>query len=234
MFWAAVLRGIETTFRWESAIAAALYFILIWVPIALTMIWVGDRTRRGLIATVVLFPTYQLIAVLTVTWMMAPIILAISDDAAWTAPWKLLISTPASFFGVLGAMVLGSICTMLVPLLGAFSTFVTLVEGGISVSCAASFMCENIPRFSHVKLTRIPTLWQGIGFMLAGAATMCVGALVYIVVKRIVRRMRSSSLWLREDDNSEGDILAKVVIGYLGLVPVFMYGAWLGQQMIRR
>ena len=96
MFWHCVRDGLRVLLHWETYVAGLEYFAIVFVSlIALVLLWakIEDRTMITKIVVgssgIFVMSVARTIAAAIFVLTLSPIILGVSDDAAWSFPWRL-------------------------------------------------------------------------------------------------------------------------------------------------
>lgn len=226
MFWNAVWGGTKVLFHWESALAAVIYFALFLAPIAAAGKLAEKRPGLGCATQLLVLPFTQVFATLVVTWMLSPIILGLSDDAAWSLPWRALTRDPGYVIKVVFGATIATLAAAFVPVLGQMPTFLSLVSTGFVIAAVAVALQRSVPELAGLSLDLVPGFWVTIGFVFFGALAFMLGTGVIA----LIAGFRASRDPESPIEASQPDPLAMASASLLGLVPGFMYGAWLGLQ----
>lgn len=224
MFWDAVVGGLKVLTHWQTYVAGLEYLAIYMIP----MVGIGIIMQSGNKAAVnigclsmVLLPILQVAALIVFVLTMGPIILGISDQAAWTFPFQLIGVMPFAFLKLVGVITVAAFILAFVPIFGRFQSLHTLLLGALTLAFVLTLLESAIPGAASLKVRFWPGFWFLIGLLVVGVLMSWVGLMV-------------SALLATAFENVTGG-LAQLFIyplaAIFGFIPVFMYGAWLGAQL---
>ena len=225
MFWDSVIAGLMVLTYWETYIAGIEYLAIVLVPIAI----VGLVTRRNDSATAAfgclgmfIFPIFQLVGIIVFTLTLAPIILGIGADAAWTLPWTVITLAPGQFLKLLGVLFLTTFILALIPFINSLDSLGTLVLSAIALMFVVGLIDTINPGFIQEGAEVIPGFWFCVGLLLVGGVMTWIGIMIpawLITVTHLA------------DDEGMVALVMPFFGAIFGFIPAFMYGAWLGAQL---
>ena len=226
MFWDSVLGGLKVFTFWETYAAGLLYLLMLILPLVIVG-WRMQQTENagaamaGGCLSMLLMPAVQVAAMAILVLTLAPIILGFGEDAMWAFPWQVITNAPGAFLKLVGTMLVATIVIAFVPLLGQLQSVSTLILGGIALTFLLGILDSANPGFVTGRVDLIPGFFFAVGLIVVGGALSFVGILAAGAIAAVV------------DPHEEGlgQLLMMPVGAVLGLVPVFIYGAWLGLQL---
>src|SRR2546430_2574175 len=137
MFWDAVVGGLKVLTFWETYVAALEYLALFVGPLILVGLATekGGEKSEGVVGclSMLIIPVLQVAAIAVFVLTLAPIILDVAEDAAWSLPWKFITLAPGVFLQLLGILIVAAVVLNFVPFLGQLRSLQTLVLGGITL-----------------------------------------------------------------------------------------------------
>lgn len=221
MFWDSVVGGLNLLTFWETYVAGLEYLVLFMGPMVLISL-VAQRTINAVgCLGVLVMPVFQAVAIAVFVLTLAPIIFGLSEDAAWSFPWRLIGLAPGRFFLLVGVLVLAAGALTVIPFLGQLQSLHTLVLGGIALVFVLGILKSVNPDLVSGKLDVTPGFWFTVGLLVIGAIMAWVGIMVVALVAAAVEGTMEGF----------GQLLVFPVAAIFGFIPVFMYGAWLGGQL---
>ena len=149
MFLDTIISGIRTLTYWEVYAATVEYLLIYMIP----MFIFGSILDRGNDGFQVLFGClsmfilafFQISATIIFILTLSPIILGISEDAAWSFPWIVIYLVPGEFLKWAGILVVANIVLTFIPIFGKWNSFQTLILGGISLVSVVGFIDSISP-----------------------------------------------------------------------------------------
>lgn len=226
MFWQSVLSGLSVLGYWETYAAAALY-LAIWIIPAIVIGTLVESetpvgTGLGCLGGLMLLPL-QVFASAIFVLSLFPIILHLSGDATWSFPWLLIIHDFWGFLKMVGLMILGGFIVSLIPMIGTFSVVVNLVIHSIALISILALFQKVEPTLGLDQLQLFPGIGFTIGILIVSGITTYLGLLLIGVITVFFEaRMRVDlTEWL-----------GLLTGGLLGFIPLFIFGRWLGMQIM--
>src|SRR6266511_961345 len=186
----------------------------------------GGEKSEGVVGCLgmLIIPVLQVAALAVFVLTLAPIILDVAEDAAWSLPWKFITLTPGVSLQLLGILIVAAVLLNFVPFLGQLRSLQTLLLGGIALASFALGIVKSVnPELASGKLDLIPGIWFTVGLLIVGAIMNWVGLLVAAL---LVAAIDSAS----EKGGKLGELIMYPVAAIFGFIPIFIYGAWLGVQ----
>ncbi len=228
-FWNAVVGGLKVLTFWETYVAALEYLALFMGPMILVGLAMekGGEKSEGVVGCLgmLIIPVLQVAALAVFVLTLAPIILDVAEDAAWSLPWKFITLTPGVSLQLLGILIVAAVLLNFVPFLGQLRSLQTLLLGGIALASFALGIVKSVnPELASGKLDLIPGIWFTVGLLIVGAIMNWVGLLVAAL---LVAAIDSAS----EKGGKFGELIMYPVAAIFGFIPIFIYGAWLGVQL---
>lgn len=229
MFWDSIFAGLKVLVYWETYVAGLAYLAIYTIPImaataaADRKMYTTGRVTNGCFV-VVLTPLLQMTATLVFVLILTPIILGLSEDAAWDFPWVLLIVDPGTFFKLVGILLVSIVLLMLIPFMAsqALSTFIL---GGTILIFALRILGFVDPDVANKLTDFIPDFWFSIGLIITAGITYWAGIVVTMGIANGIRLLINP----RADEDSIMPFILPIGIVFQ-FIPVFIYGAWLGLQ----
>jgi hypothetical protein len=171
--------------------------------------------------SILLLPFLQVAALIDFVLTMWPIILGISDQAAWAFPFQLIGTEPIGFLKLVGIMTVVAIIFAFVPIFGRFQSIQTLLLGVLTLGFVLVLVESAFPNTLSRDFQFWPGFWFMIGLLVVGAMMSWIGLIV------------SALLATPLESVAEGfsQILIFPLAAIFGFIPVFMYGSWLGAQL---
>lgn len=230
MFWNAVSEGLATFAHWETWVCIVVLLLATGLP-RLLVLRSDDRSERFKVTAVILamaLPVIQALAMTLLVLTLSPLIFGLDKQAAWAYPWTAVADTPVPLLKMLVAVLAAWVLAHFIPWLGQQSAFHTCAAG----VAALVFAIKLVDASNAVPVMGRVAFWPGYGYAIGGLA---VGALLLACASWL-------SAWLAARDqaahsehpHTQAAPRGAVFFGMeaiLGLVPVFIYGAWLGEQM---
>jgi hypothetical protein len=224
MFWNYVLGGLRVLTFWQTYVAAVEYLAIFMVPmglVGLRMAGSESRARATGCLGMLLLPALQVAAVAVFILTLAPIILGLSDSAAWSFPWTVILFAPVVFLKLLGVLVVAFVLLAFVPFLGQLASLQTLVQGAIVLIFALAVLRSGDPALAAIRLDVVPGFWLTLGILVVGALMSWVGIMVAAL----------AATFLEATNEGLGQFITIPLGALFGFLPVFIYGAWLGAQL---
>ncbi|MEQ1718606.1 MAG: hypothetical protein ABL907_21910 [Hyphomicrobium sp.] len=210
--------------HWQTYAAGLLFLLLSMGPMVLIGLTMEKAGRAGGAVgclSMLAMPFFQTFALIVFVLTLSPILLGLSNDAAWSFPWMLTAEAPWTMTKFVGKLLLVALVLAFIPLIGRIQSLHTLLLGGIALAS----VIEIIGTIYPVIAAKNVTLWPGFLFLvgllvlsalMAWLGMMAVALLVTIVEARF---------------EGIGQILVFPVAAVFGFIPLFIYGAWLGAQL---
>lgn len=230
MFWESVLDGFKLFTHWETYAAGILFAALVAVPNVLSAFVLQKGGAVGCLTVILIDPILRAFPTLIFVLTMFPIILGLSEDAAWSFPWLLLYHDPWAMFKIVLLLVGASIVLGFIPLLGQMLSLNALLLGGIALVISLGALKKVNPSLPLERLDLLPGFFQIIGFIVISAVATWLGVLSTLITAWFVTAIASRG-YLDEPNNPAIQIITFLIAPVFGFIPVFIYGAWLGNQL---
>ena len=121
MFWDSVVAGLNVLTYWETYAAGLEYIAIVLTPRFVMGSIMEKGERAGAVVgcmSMIVLPILQVLAMTVFVFTLAPIILGMNGDAAWSFPWTAMFAAPEAFFKMVGMLVVAAIVLSFIPLLG--------------------------------------------------------------------------------------------------------------------
>jgi hypothetical protein len=224
MFWPSVFTGLGAFLHWQTYVAGTMVSVLIFGSMALMgVIGMGAGKAAGAVGclSMLLLPLVQAFSTVVFIFSLAPILLGISEDAAWSFPWSLALGDPWWMTKFLAALVFASVFFGIVPILGQLQSLQSLILGTIALAVVVTMLGQAYTEVASKDIHYWPGGWFVIGLVLISSALTWVALMTASIVSAIV------------DARAEGygKVVAAPLAAVIGYIPVFIYAAWLGTQL---
>lgn len=170
------------------------------------------------------FPVLQAAATIIYVLTLAPIMLGFSDEAAWRLPWAIAAAAPGSFLALVGVLIAVSIGLSLIPVLGRSGTLNTLAVGGVVLTYLLRNLGQIYPGIISRVTSFIPGFWFTVGLLVVSGGLSLVGTMAIGLVV----------VGTGMEEKGIDQLVFHPVAAVFGFIPVFIYGAWLGGQILGR
>ncbi len=230
VFWESVLDGFRLFTHWETYAAGILFAGLVAIPNVLSAFVLARGGAVGCLTVLVIDPVLRAFPTLIFVFTMLPILIGISDDAAWTFPWLFLYHEPWAMFKAILLLVGASIVLGFIPLLGRMVSLYALLLGGIALVISLGALKKVNPSLPLERLDLLPGFFQIIGFIVISAVATWLGMLSTFVTAWIITAIASRG-YFDEPNNPAIQIVTFLIAPVFGFIPVLIYGAWLGNQL---
>ncbi|MBN2124869.1 MAG: hypothetical protein JW821_11290 [Deltaproteobacteria bacterium] len=223
MFWTSIIGGLKVLTFWE-VYAAAFIFTVISVGPMFIFGLIGQKNEAvGCLGGMLIAPIFQALATIIFVFTLFPILLGFAEDAAWSFPWKILFSSPWPMIKASFIIIIATIALAFIPLLGQIQSLHTFASGAISLIMVLGILHSAYPNIPIQKISIMPGFLTIIGFLfIAGVVSWASTMLVAVIATAL-------------GDSAE-DYTALIAIplgGVFGFIPVFIYGAYIGNQLMR-
>lgn len=212
MFWGALASAFKILTYWETYVAGIEYLLVSLIPLYGFGLFVKRNKQFAVPAGCLSMfgaPILQVVAVLVLVLTLSPIILGISNNAAWSFPFVWMISAPVGFFFLALSLVAIGIMLLIIPV----DSLAMVVMSGVALS--------RILKMADAHVSYIPGFWFSVGLIIIGVGMSWLGR--FIAAGLLVA--------LDKSNNDNNTILVLPIATVFNFFPVFMYGAWLGQQL---
>lgn len=225
MFWDSVIAGLKVLTFWETYVAGLMYLAIFFIPMIVVGLIMEKNEGAGALTgclSMLLMPVVQVAAMAVMILTLSPIIFGFGEDAAWSFPWELMTLEPGAFFKLVGVLVVAAIILAFIPILGQLQSLQALVLGAIALIFVLGIIDSTNPGIVKGNVVFLPGFWFSIGLIIIGGILSSVGIMVAALVV--------TALDLTQE--GIGQIIMFPIAAIFGFVPVFIYGAWLGAQIM--
>lgn len=152
---------------------------------------------------------------------LSPVILGVSDNANWLAPWILVNEAPVFAAQSFGVLLLAAFLALFIPMLAELSTFRFLILGTIALGASLALNDPANPQTAIFGQPLVPDVW------------FCVFLVAFSFVLNLVGCISSWKLTtaIKADGTIGGLMLMYAIAFVIGIIPVLIYGAWIGAHM---
>lgn len=224
MFWDSVRAGLEVLTYWETY-AAALLFLAVSMGPRILVGFVAEKSGRagGVIgcSSILVLSFFETFALVVFVLTLAPIILGLSNEAAWSFPWLLTAQAPWMMATFVGKLLLATLILAFFPLLGRFQSLHTLLLGSFALALVIGIFSTISPAVAAKTIHFWPGFLFVIGLLLLGAVMAWLGIMAVAMLSAVLEA------W----SEGLGQILVFPIAAVFGFIPLFIYGAWLGSQL---
>lgn len=224
MFWDAVTGGLGLLTYWETYAAGLEYLAVYMIPMSLVGIFaMRSETAVGAIGclSMLVLPVLGVFAIFVFVLTLSPIILGLSQDPAWAFPWVIAFEAPGSVAKMLGLLLIAGLIIAFVPILGGLQSLHTLVLGAFCLWQVLGIIDTAYPGLISKRVHFWPGFWFAFGLLVIGSILAWVGTLVAAAMATAVDIAAPGF----------GQLLVFPIAAIFGFIPVFIYGAWLGEQL---
>lgn len=221
MFWSLIIGGLKILAFWEVYVAALIFAVISIGPMIIFVL-IGQKNEAiGCLGGMLTAPVFfQTLATLIFVFTLFPILLGLGQDAAWSFPWKLLFSSPWSMIKAALIILLATIILAFIPILGQIKSLHISVSGVISLIMIVGM--QHSPDMPVEKIHFMPGILISIGFLvIAGIASWASTKLIAVIETAMGEKADYSIL------------ITMPIGGVFGVIPVFIYGSYLGQQLMK-
>lgn len=224
MFWESVGAGLKVLTYWQTYVAGLEYLTVFLVPMfAFGMITQKNSHFSGLAGclSVVVLPVVQVAAMAIFILTLAPIILGLGNDAAWSLPWNVIVLVPGAFFKLVGILIVATIALAFIPILGRLHSLQVVVLGGVALTFVLGILESITPGTVKGSVDFIPGFWFSVGLLVLGGFMSWIGIVTAALALTALESVKKGI----------GQLIMYPVGAIFGFIPVFIYGAWLGAQL---
>lgn len=226
MFWESVQAGFTVLLYWETYVAGLEYLAIWMIPLAGFALIAAKSESIGCLS-VLLGPILQTAATAIYVLTLSGIILGFSEDAEWQFPWIIIYHIPWEFLKLVGLLLLASVAMAFIPILGRLHSLHTLILGGITLAFILKMSELLNPGMVLSRVSFVPELWFAIGLVVIGGILSWLGIILFGLAFGTI------GLFFEEEGAIQTALqfLMYPLVGIFGMIPVFIYGAWLGAQL---
>ena len=152
---------------------------------------------------------------------LSPVILGGGENINWLAPWVLVNEAPVFAAQSFGVLLLVAFLALFIPMLAELSTFRFLILGTIALGASLALNDPANPQAAIFGQHLVPDVW------------FCVFIVALSFVLNLVGCIFSWKLTtsLKLDGSVGGLMLMYAIAFVIGIIPVLIYGAWIGAQV---
>jgi hypothetical protein len=224
MFWDSVTSGLSVLLHWQTYAAAGLFLALSMGPMALIGIVAMKSERAGGLVgclSMLVMPFFQVFALVVFVLTMSPILLGLSDQAAWSLPWVLTVREPWLVSKFVGMLLIAALVLAFIPILGSVTSLHTLLLGSFALALVVGLLGPSNPQLAAKDVAFWPGAWFVVGLVVVGSALGWIGMLCAGLVSVAVDGLAEGL----------GQLVAFRLAAIFGFIPLFIYAAWLGAQL---
>jgi len=224
MFFESVIGGLGTLANWQTYAAALMFLLLSLSPMFLIgwlMMHSGKAGGAVGCLSVLAVPFFQTFALVIFVLTLSPVMLGISDSAAWSTPWLMTSAQPWLVAKSIGVLFIATLVFGFIPVFGRFQSLHILLLGSFVLAFVAVIIEQNNPQVAAKNVHMWPGFWFVIGLAAIGSAFAWLGTLITAVMSTVI------------DSRFEGlgQFMTAPLAATLGFIPLFMYAAWIGAQI---
>ena len=220
MFWESVIDGLKVYLHWETYVLGLIYLLIMYIPFYPLFFGKGDAVEKGGCLAMILQPFFQALGSIVYVVTLFPILLDLGDNAAWPMPWLLIKEAPLLVLIMMVVMVVLMVISAFLPIVGRMNTFQTLVSGGTVIVFMIGILNRFNPDFDISNVNVIPGFLVTIGIIIISAVVSYVALFLSALLLSLIDK----------NDEGIGSILIVPLASVFGFIPVFIYGAWIGNQ----
>jgi hypothetical protein len=224
MFWESIGTGLSILTYWQTYVAGLMFLALSMGPVFIigTITMKSGRAEgfAGCLSMLVL-PFFQVFALFVFVLTMSPIILGLSQEAAWLYPWLLTADYPWEVTKFVGKLLLAAIVLALIPILGRLQSLHTLLLGGLALFLVVAMIGVDNPALASKAIHFWPGFWFFVGLLVIGSVMAWLGLIVAALTITFIEK-RAEGI---------GQLLVFPIAAVFGFIPLFIYGAWIGAQI---
>lgn len=225
MFWESVGSGLGVLAYWQTYLAGLLFLALSVGPMFLIgAVAMKSGRAEGAIGclSMLVLPFFQVFALVVFVLTMSPIILGLSQEAAWSFPWSLTAEAPWEVAKFVGKLLLAAIVLAFIPILGCLQSLHTLLLGSLALVLVIGMIKMVNPTLAAKSVHFWPGFWFTAGLLIIGAVMAWFGVMLAALLATAIEAKTGEGI---------GQLLVFPVAAIFGFIPLFMYGAWLGAQL---
>ena len=222
MFWASVRDGLAVLLHWETYVLGLAFLVIAFIPYYPMMLRKKDLpfTKAGCFA-ILGQPLFLSLGVAVYIMSLFPIIIGTGSDAAWSLPWRTIIHAPLYVLLMVVVMVVLSLVASLVPILGSITSFLSLITGGTVIIFMVGMMHAVDPTLDMDQVQVVPGFFAIVGIVIISAICAWIGIIVAALLTSLIDLGKEGL----------GSALMLPLGAIFGFIPVFIYGAWIGNQL---
>ena len=191
---------------------AVVEYLVIYFALIFLIVFFCERasvTAGGCFAFFLLLAS-QVFSLIIVVITISPIILGVSDSAAWAAPFTLIFNLPFEFLALAVKVSLASALLSIIPIAGTIRALHTVVPGAIVLGFVLEAMGVE-------RVVLFPGFWAGVVLV---AVSGVLSFLVFAGFTAVLVRLGAAGV-------RYGQYAAAPLGALAGFVPLFIYAEWL-------
>lgn len=222
MFWSSIIWGLKILTFWEVYVAALIFSIISIGPLMIFGFMSQKNEAIGCLGSMLIAPIFQALATLIFVFTLSPILLGFGEDAAWSFPWQLLFTSPWPMIKAALIIIVVTILLAFIPVLGQIQSLHTFSAGAISLMMVVGIIRSVNPDMPVDKIHFMPGIFSIIGFLVIAGIVSWASTMLLAVIATA----------LGEKAENYTTLIAMPLGGVLGMIPVFIYGSYLSQQLM--
>jgi hypothetical protein len=223
MFWTSIIGGLKILTFWEVYVAALIFTIISLSPMMIFGLIGAKNEAVGCLGGMLIAPIFQAFATLIFVFTLFPILLGFAKDAAWAFPWKLLLSSPWPMIKAALIILVATVILAFIPILGQIQSLQTVVSGAISLIMLLGILHSIYPNIPVEKIHIMPGILTIIGFLvIAGIVSWASTMVIALILTAMGEKAEDYTM-----------LISIPLGGVFGFIPLFIYGSYLGQQLMR-
>ena len=225
MFWEAVWGGLRVLLHWETYIVGSIYLFIVWLPVLYALLQSKSIDDLGILGVTATQPFFSALGIIVCVCILFPIIIG-ESNVDWSLPWVLITSRPIAAISAIILILIAAMVAVFIPIVGNFEAFVVFVRGCIALNFVFVSIDNVFPVAGFSDLQFMPGWSTIIGIVIVGGVVGMLGHLAAL-------RLAGFDLSTNPENIQQAPKLTIyfVATSVLGLIPVFIYGAWVGLQI---
>ena len=221
MFWESVLDGLRVLLHWETYVLGLIYIFIMYIPFYPLLFGKGDAAEKGGCLAMILQPFFVALGSIVFVLTLFPIILGLGEEAVWSAPWLLIVDAPVFVLIMMVVMVVLMVISVFIPIIGEMQSFQTLISGGTVIVLMIFMLHKFNPEFAVSDVDITPGILMTAGILIISALVSYAGLMLSTLLVTLIERK----------GEGVGSFLIMPLASVFGFIPVFIYGAWIGNQL---
>lgn len=223
MFWSSVIGGLKVLTFWEVYVAALIFALISIAPMMIFGL-IGEKNEAvGCLGGMLIVPVFQSLATIIFVFTLFPILLGFAEDAAWSFPWKILFSAPWPMIKASLVIIVVTIGLAFIPILGQVQSLHTFAAGAIALVMVLGILRLVNPNLPVDRILVMPGFLTIIGFLIIASIMSWASTMLVAIIATA----------LGEHSEEYTMLIAVPLGGVFGFVPVFIYGSYIGRQLIQ-
>jgi len=224
MLWESVRSGLSVLLHWQTYFVVLVYIIISKIPGAVIGFTIDDDdkpTKRHTIIENII----HVFALFVAVGILFPMMTGVAG-VTWSIPWEMLGGASGGMVVMLFSLVTVS---LVIPILCRSNStlkffagyFLKVILGIVMVAFLARMINDIHPEFGIQNIKLIPGIWMSVGLAISSVA-----ALGLVIVMSIV-----IGIPLMVFNFFLSETIQTTLGAAFSLIPVFIYGAWIGIQI---